>query len=37
MFKMIEIELEFMYDVDMFYFIEKGMCGGILFIVYCYG
>ena len=37
MFKMTEIELELMYDVDMFHFIEKGMREGISFIAHRHG
>ena len=35
--KMTDIKLELMTDVDMFQFIEKGMCGGVSYIANRYG
>ena len=37
MFKMTNIKLELMVDVNMFQFIEKGMCGGVSYIANRYG
>ena len=37
MLKMTDIKLELMVNIDMFQFIEKGMCGGISYIANRYG
>ena len=37
MLKMTDIKLELMTDIDMFQFIEKGLCGGISYIANSYG
>ena len=37
MFKMTKIKLELITDVDMYLFIEKGLCGGISYIANRYG